>query len=715
MNFSSKIRVMNPNIEGFEGASSSPQPATATPSSALKTVAIVFLALAIICVALALWGGHRQRSVQGPLSLAVLPDGQIWLSVDKELWRLNAKGQRLQTVSAAQAGLTDAADILMPHPDGYLAAWSRNSPTLHLLTADEARPVKDITPQWPSDLARHGDIAIHYAFAPDGRVAIAAGGGSAVALFDADGKFLARSPADTFHFTNGLWWANGGWWCTDTNRPALVRLNEKNLTEMQRVTLTEQQGSWRFLGLAMASRGEKVDGKAPLGVVERLGNNMERGHLVDVFPDGEQSAYPVPEDQFALMARDMDWLDDTLLVVDQQGFSIRQYSADRVPMDDWGDAAVQEDLAQRYAQVESGRLMYGAFLMVALLLFLVGLIVALLQRHLESRAKLTPAYTSQEDSARNLAHMKILPTAQLIERRLRAIWPFFVVIGVIMLSLLLLLIFLITRVSVVSLEILCGAMLAICLLVSWWARRHFIRVLRSDEQLANARALQLLKKPAFFWPLRQLNESPCETMLLNSPFRWLSADLWLVLTNQRLLMFRTNGFTARLHASIPRRALRNVELAPLTGWQRWWKGMMPSEGCLRFLLADGSAITGRVGCGCTAVAQRLVTSLRQAPVESAGNLLLEKPSDRRRARWQAFASFLIPGLGQWIQGRFGFGLLFFVLWLLWMGRLVHIAVAVLTPTREAVPSIIITTVLWVLFIGLFAAGDAWRMRNAPRE
>ena len=199
---------------------------------------------------------------------------------------------------AAQAGLAGAPAVLMPHPHGHLVAWVRREDRLHLLAAGDARPLGSITLQWPADLARHGRDAIHFALAPDGRVAVATGGGHTVALFDAQGRFLARSAQGAFRFTNGLWWADGSWWATDTNRPALVRLADTDLKELQRLPLPDvpaddgRRQPWYFLGLAAASHGAPIDGQPVLGSVARMANDMERAHVVDVTASGAQRAYP---------------------------------------------------------------------------------------------------------------------------------------------------------------------------------------------------------------------------------------------------------------------------------------------------------------------------------------------------------------------------------------------------------------------------------------
>ena len=252
------------------------------------------LLLACLCVGLALWSSQRQAAIQGPWGVAVLPGNHVWLSVNDALWRLDAQGQRQQVVPAAQAGLAGSAGILAAHPEGHLVAWSRHSPVLHVLSATDARPLRTLTPAWPAALQRHRDNAIRFAFAPDGRVAIATGGGHAVALFGPQGQHLGTTPEDTYRFTNGLWWEDGHWWTTDTNRPALVRLDDAHLAPVQRIELLQQQGRWRFVQDAIAPYHPPGATATPAGTLVRLDGGMQAGHIVDVWPDGRQTPYPVP-------------------------------------------------------------------------------------------------------------------------------------------------------------------------------------------------------------------------------------------------------------------------------------------------------------------------------------------------------------------------------------------------------------------------------------
>ena len=68
------------------------------PSSAsarrLQQVAVLLVALALAAIAVALYASQRFSAQRGPWALAVLPEQIVWLSVDEQLWRLNAHSKR---------------------------------------------------------------------------------------------------------------------------------------------------------------------------------------------------------------------------------------------------------------------------------------------------------------------------------------------------------------------------------------------------------------------------------------------------------------------------------------------------------------------------------------------------------------------------------------------------------------------------------------------
>lgn len=273
------------------------------PSSAsarrLQQVAVLLVALALAAIAVALYASQRFSAQRGPWALAVLPEQIVWLSVDEQLWRLNAHGKREVSIDTRQS-LGGAVGVLAAHPSGQLVAWVRQQTALHVLDARSGQARQRINPQWPADLRSHADEAIHLAFAPDGRFAIATGGGHAVVLFDAAGRMLARTPANTYVFTNALWWADDAWWTTDTNRMALVRLDGETMSEKSRIPLTQRQSAWLYLAEAAApSHGAPRNGRQPLATIARMSNGMKYGRMSDVFADGSQADYAQPAAPYA--------------------------------------------------------------------------------------------------------------------------------------------------------------------------------------------------------------------------------------------------------------------------------------------------------------------------------------------------------------------------------------------------------------------------------
>ena len=683
----------------------------------VKAVAVALLLLAMTCVALALWAGNRQTAVQGPWGLAVLRAGQVWLSVDEELWRLDAEGRRLQTVSAHEAGLPGAAGTLMAHPQGHLVAWARHSPTLHLLAADTGRPVGRLSPQWPDDLARHADEAINFAFAPDGRVAIATGGGHAVAMFDGQGRFLARTAPDTYRFTHGLWWADGAWWTTDTNRAALVRLDDATLKETSRVALVEQQRDWRFLGLAAATPGvARGDGAAVLGTLARLANDMETGHVVDVAADGRQRAYPVPDEQSSVTPRALAWNGSNLLMVDGQSFAVRRYARDHRRLADWGDATVRADLTQRLERVQFARNIYRAALGGAVVLFLLGLGAAAQAQRMERRvklARLVPELGGDAHWQPGIAGARPLGRRQLAALRLRSVWPLLLAMlagvwGPMLAARLMKTVGI--RADVV-LMVMVVLLLGLLVVIALLACRVLYRVQTQAglEPLANDRALRLLSRPDLFWPLRRRGEQARETVVLGG-------TRWLVLTNQRLLVFHVNALDACLRLAVPRGALRAASLVPLRqapAWGlRWLSAVAPGVGYLSIEVKGGKPIAGMAGSA--QAASRLVALIDRAPAARVSLARGGEPAfDRRRARLQVLASLLIPGAGQWMQRRSRMALLLFVCWLFLAGSFAVTAWIAWGPSKEVAPALLWQQGIMALLPALVAAADAWRLRGSP--
>lgn len=364
----------------------------------LQQVAVLLVALALAAIAVALYASQRFSAQRGPWALAVLPEQIVWLSVDEQLWRLNAHGKREASIDTRRS-LGGAVGVLAAHPSGQLVAWVRQQTALHVLDARSGQARQRINPQWPADLRSHADEAIHLAFAPDGRFAIATGGGHAVVLFDAAGRMLARTPANTYVFTNALWWADGDWWTTDTNRMALVRLDGETMSEKSRIPLTQRQSAWLYLAEAAApSHGAPRNGRQPLATIARMSNGMKYGRMSDVFADGSQADYAQPAAPHMLAAklgeqlapRAAAWLDEQLLVTDGVSRTVRVWDRYRRQQADWGDAATQAALAQISASHQRWHTLYLSSLGLAGLLLAAGLLLSRQAERLKATARKLP-------------------------------------------------------------------------------------------------------------------------------------------------------------------------------------------------------------------------------------------------------------------------------------------------------------------------------------
>lgn len=683
-----------------------------------KAAALVCLLLAIAAVAAALLASQRRVAIQGPSAIAPLPDGTVWLAVEDALWRFDAEGRRMAVVPASAHGMPRAIGALAPHPDGRLVAWARGDAALHFLDPATGAPRGRIVPQWPADLRQHGDRAIHYAFHPDGRVAIATGGGHAVAVFGADGRFLGRTAPGTYEFTNGLWWHGDRLWTTDTNRFALVELDGATLREQSRTVLQGPLARCRFLGLAAPREGGAAPGRG-LTLI-RFANGMLEGEPVEVEAGGVQRMY---RDAFGLQPRDAKWHRGELLLVDGASYAVRRYSADRALLGEFGDAASRDSMARSLRERQALGLRYHGGLAAAVVLFLAGLALAWRASALEKGARLRGMDVD----------LSQLGTPLLDARaRLRLVWPLFWPMA---LSAAVLLAF---RASVhapfwsglLPPRAFAFAAAAFALLIGAAAAALLWRKLRNGGQdagmdaLLNQPAVLALARRDAFWTLREPGELPRETLMLGAGR---GGRHWLVLTNRRLLVFVSNLADARLVRECARRDV--VRAAVVTG-----KDLRPGQrisgallgGCwLRLDFRDGERLEGMtmtrltaerfarlLGAAAPAFGDDAAVRMAPARTPAASRLAPGRVPDESRAAWQTLASLLVPGLGQWMQRRAGTALLMF---LLWAGVVIVAALPVawtLWAPRAAVSAQVALGALAVYAAVCLAAGvDAWRMRD----
>jgi hypothetical protein len=687
----------------------------ATGVKLYKAAALLLLVLATAAVVMAFLASNRRVDIQGPSAIAVLPDGGVWLSVEDALWRFDAQGKRLAVVPPARHGVHGLIANLVVHPGGDLVASIRDDPALYFLDPVTAAPRRQITPRWPADLERHGARAITYDFHPDGRLAISTGGGHAVALFDPTGGFLARTSPGLYEFSNGLWFSGESLWTTDTNRFTLIELDGRTLAVKSRVALRGSVSGWRFLGMAAGAPATGGPADRPLGTVVRFANGMVEGHAVDVLPTGQQRPYPTAHGA-ALEPRDIKWRAGELLLVDGASYAIKRYSAQRLPLPDFGEAAARTQLADLLLLRESLQMRYYAGLAMAIALFIGGAFLAWRAQGVEKAQRMAALGID----------LSQLGTARLTEsERVRAmfgmVWPVLLCAALVLLHPLLPMDagwFGLDRQQAAALiMVVLGVITALAIFRTWRTMRRASRDPRMDA-LLNQPAVAAISGSDVFWRMRDPGELPREALFLAGAS---GGRQLLVLTNQRLLVFAANlrDFSLK-HEYARREVMKAAVLEPgEMQWRQRLAAVLSGGRWLRLQLRDGSVLEGLVAAPQTAA--RMAALLRGVATEPPTlaqfkRVAAEVPGlvrDETRAKLQALASFVIPGLGQWMQARGATALLMFVPWLVVVLAVATPLVWTLWGPRAAVrtPFVIQLAAAYLVICSLSAL-DAWRMRRA---
>ncbi|MFY9259616.1 MAG: hypothetical protein WAO71_03810 [Gallionella sp.] len=683
----------------------------------LKVISVLLMLLALGCVAGAILAENKRVGIQGPSALVVLPDQSVWVSVEDALWHLDARGKRLAIVDSAALGVGGLIGNLVLHPNGQMVAQTRNDPTLYFLDPETAHIKSRLLPQWQSDLGNHVKNAINYAFHQDGRVAIATDGGHVVAVFDKSGRFLARTKPDTYVFTNGLWWSADHLWTTDTNRQQLVELDGNTLIEKSRIQLSSNCGSWEFLGMAIPSQGKPsaVTNTRPLVTLVRFANGMTKGRVSDIFSDGSQLDYPATS---ATEPRGTKWHGNELLMVDGASYAIKRYADTRTPMDDFGDAQVQAEFAASLERRLSLTIRYYVYLAGAMALFLTGFAFALRAQMLEKAQVLAELNVDLSQLG-----TPILSALARSKAGIKLFSPLILMLALFVSFALLLNAW--SPLSIVSPVAPLAVFLVLQLVLILAAIQVHRKVKRNEdnpaiEAIFNQRAVQLLQTDAAFWRLRRPDEFPQETWMFIHASKGAN---WLVLTNQRLLVFVVNLRDRTLDREYPRAEIlrqRMLDAHEMTWMQKVQRYLGIVGVITRIEFKDGTSLTGYTHSAQTTrrISTLLQTSLFDAQAVSETNW--GKPAHQappamalsnKNAIAQTIASFLIPGLGQWIQRRSGTALVFFVIWLLALMSVIPVVWTVWQTLAAISSRMIFYTAGTYLVICILAAWDAWRMRK----
>lgn len=691
-----------------------------TPAG-MKQIAVALLALALLAIATVHMASQKMVAIQGPGALQAIDERTVWLGVNDDLWVLDAQGRKTAQRTFGELGLSEAVSNIARAPQGQVLVTSRGDADWQVVNTADLSRVRTIRPQWPAQFEGNYLRAIHVAVSPQWDIAVATGGGHAVLLFDRDGKLKARTPPGTFYFTNGLWHSPEGWWTTDTNRSKLRLLDTDTLAEKASVALAGDLGGYSALGELIPSQGEPSGGRpdAPVATVSRLGFLMEPGFAVDVFADGRHVDF---NKEPLAQLRDMAWFNKTLLIVDGGTYQVLRFDANRNPLQRFGDAEVNRVLQQMRADREfwasfSSRYMF----LVGAVLLLAG--IAAYSRHKKlavhaviSTREALPVGTLRQSLGR------------LVRQRL---WifglPVVLRIAAAVAGLTLLLPWLIggpvatlakDPVMLLRMAVLCvfGPVFLVALWQQW--RHGRLSAAPRCESTLNHKALAWLDRHDDWERVSQPGEVPRETLYLPG---WKSR--WLLVTNQRVLLFAASARERRLQREWPRSSVAFAGLPqddpgprPAWAWLRKCLLLVGPNLVIRF--EDGERFAAL--CASSVTAGRASTLLMQGrerrPVATA---VAGRRAAKVRRRWhEVAASFVVPGLGQWLQDRFVTGTVLFTAgvllclmgWgpVLWASQGPKMHVDIFDKT--------FALMLW-LALGLVAAADAFHFsasRKPPR-
>jgi hypothetical protein len=468
-----------------------------------------------------------------------------------------------------------------------------------------------------------------------------------VALFDADGRFIARTAPEQYRFTNGLWWVGDALWTTDTNRTQLKRLDGRTLALQQTLTLDATRSA-RYLGPARAhpAAAERV-------AMIRFHNGMTQGR-VTVLDGGTERSLPQGT---VIEPVDVDWFGDDAIVTDGASHQVLRVDAATGLARPFADARARLRLDQGLQQRARLWLSWKLGLVAAAGLFMVALMLAWRAQQMQQQAddEARPIDLSYLGTPRLTRLQRMGPTHRLLLPWLLFFVPLLVVqvfnvrgwLGL-------------DRAAWVW--VLAGATPLLVVLIVWLQRRQSRLALDpAFEPVLNAQAVARLERGQGLREALRPDETVLETAM------WMCPTLrWVVLTDLRLLCFVAGLGRPRLEWAHPRAALRDVAWLPRSPqrWSRWVGAGAGGPGWLQLRLPDGRLVQGRVTA--PTVGQRLVAELTDARERPRSAALPVVPAPRDGSGpgpWRAAVlSLLLPGLGQWLQRRAGAALLLFLPW-----------------------------------------------------
>lgn len=343
---------------------------------------VLLLAVVLLCVFMSIRASNDSAHSLGPQALGVVGH-EVWIADERGLLVTDSQGEIRWQRAHATLGVKSISTIVAVDNERVLIA-SRDDNRLKLVSVADAHLLRDIPLQFPADLVNGARHVLWIATRPMGdagnfEIAVATGGDHTVLRFSDEGIFLARTKKGLYRFTNGIWFADGGWWTTDTNRFYLRKLDPETLKQTEEIQLSDHLPQ-SFLGQAVASHGAATtNGGPPLATVGRFQNNMINGRVVDIFQDASEREYPLPD---AAEPMDLGWLDNELLVVEGSAGTVLHFNQTRQTLGEFGGKDLHERFAQSRHNRVSGKHAHFMWLFAAVLSFLAALSLLLLARRM---------------------------------------------------------------------------------------------------------------------------------------------------------------------------------------------------------------------------------------------------------------------------------------------------------------------------------------------
>jgi len=664
----------------------------------------LLLAGVLLCVFMSIRASNDAAHSLGPQTLGVVGQ-EAWIADERGLVVTNAQGDIEWQRTNAELGVKGIATILAVDQERVLIS-SRDDAVLKLVSAKDAAPLRNIALQFPADFSHRANHVIWMSTRPVGdaghfELAVSTGGDDAVLRFSDEGRFLARTKEGMYHFTNGIWFADGGWWTTDTNRFILRKLDAETMAQTQEVTLP----GGRYLGMAVASQGEAAaDGNAPLATIGLFQNGMLKGQVADVYPDAGERTYPLPAGAEPM---DLGWLNKELLVVDGNAGTLFRFNQARQAMGEFGSAALRARFAESHDNRAGAKRAHTLWLAGAVSVFLFALALLLLARR---------ATSAEREALPALAVPDFKTMARLTAT---GMWPQFLMLAIALVlrlsagSLHVWFPFLFSKTSN-ALVIFTIFLCVLVLLLSWTSFRLHHQVRDPQfEPLFNYRALRWLHASGDWRKVLRAGEFPQEVIACSGGRGGI-----LLLTNERLIYFRLGIGAAATEFVGERADIRSAEFDAgdaKSGWRRLKQVLTGAR--LTVHLRDGTKKSFRASPVTTA--SRMTALLASAPAAQVqGAVSSAKPGTRAHqpgvgsVGLQVFAAALFPGLGQWLQRRNDRALVFFVGAMFMLVFMVLPVAWALVARFAAVGQGTIVSMLscWVALCCLSAA-ETWTMRG----